>query len=58
MISEWRKGAKAAIPIMIGYVPIGLAFGILASQQGLTVGNIFLCPYLFMLAQLSLLQQP
>ena len=41
MISEWRKGAKAAIPIMIGYVPIGLAFGILASQQGLTVGNIF-----------------
>ncbi len=42
MIIEWRKGIKAALPIMVGYVPIGLAFGILASQQGITVGNIFL----------------
>lgn len=42
MYSEWRKGLKAAVPVIVGYVPIGLAFGILASQQGLTVGTVFL----------------
>lgn len=42
MLNEWRQGLKAAVPIITGYVPIGLAFGILASQQGLTAGTIFL----------------
>lgn len=41
MQHEWIKGVKASIPIVLGYVPIGLAFGILASQQGLSVGEIF-----------------
>lgn len=39
---EWKNGMKAALPIVIGYIPIGIAFGILASGQGLTTGTIFL----------------
>jgi len=30
-------GLKAAIPIMIGYVPVAMAFGILARNNGLTI---------------------
>lgn len=42
MLSDFRKGLKASVPIIMGYVPIGLAFGILASQQGLTADEVFL----------------
>jgi 4-azaleucine resistance transporter AzlC len=41
-LNELKKGVKAAVPIMTGYIPIGAAFGILASQQGFTTGTIFL----------------
>jgi 4-azaleucine resistance transporter AzlC len=41
MNKELFKGIKAAIPIVLGYLPIGLAFGILGSQQGLSVIDIF-----------------
>lgn len=30
-----RKGAKAGWPICLGYIPIGLAFGVLADQAGI-----------------------
>ncbi|MDW7709759.1 MAG: AzlC family ABC transporter permease [Deferrisomatales bacterium] len=33
--TEIRDGAKAAWPICLGYVPIGLAFGVLAQKAGL-----------------------
>ncbi len=36
------QGIKKASPIVLGYVPIGLAFGVMAVQQGLTVLEIFL----------------
>jgi len=32
---ELLRGARAAVPIAIGYVPIAIAFGILAKQAGL-----------------------
>ncbi|HHY82683.1 MAG TPA: AzlC family ABC transporter permease [Clostridiales bacterium] len=38
---EFIKGIKTAIPVTLGYLPIGLAFGILASQQGLSPVDIF-----------------
>lgn len=35
-----RDGAKAAWPICLGYVPIGLAFGVLAQKTGLAAWQI------------------
>lgn len=33
---QFRKGARAALPIVLGYLPVGMAFGVLARQAGLT----------------------
>jgi 4-azaleucine resistance transporter AzlC len=33
---QFRDGAKAALPIVLGYLPVGMAFGILAQKAGLT----------------------
>ncbi|HEV7367449.1 AzlC family ABC transporter permease [Arenibaculum sp.] len=33
--SPWRRAFAASLPILAGYVPIGMAFGILWVQQGL-----------------------
>jgi 4-azaleucine resistance transporter AzlC len=41
MKKEFLKGTKASLPVVLGYLPIGLAFGILAAQQGLTTLDIF-----------------
>lgn len=40
MHTQWRDGVKASVPILLGYLPIGLAFGILAAQQGLSTMEI------------------
>ena len=32
-----QKGFVTAIPIMLGYIPIALAYGVLAKQSGLTI---------------------
>lgn len=37
--TEALRGARAALPIAIGYVPIAIAFGILARQAGLRAGE-------------------
>lgn len=34
---ELKTGAKDAIPVVLGYLPLGFAFGVLASQAGMTV---------------------
>jgi 4-azaleucine resistance transporter AzlC len=33
--SQFREGAKAALPIVLGYLPVGMAFGVLARKAGL-----------------------
>jgi 4-azaleucine resistance transporter AzlC len=33
---QFREGAKSALPIVLGYLPVGMAFGILARNAGLT----------------------
>jgi len=38
---EIIKGLKTAIPVALGYIPIGLAFGVLSSQQGLSYIDVF-----------------
>jgi len=32
----WKEGVRAATPIVLGYLPVGLAFGVLARRAGLT----------------------
>jgi 4-azaleucine resistance transporter AzlC len=38
----WRSGVSQAIPIVMGYVPIGLAYGVLAQKAGLSSLNTIL----------------
>jgi 4-azaleucine resistance transporter AzlC len=33
---HFREGAKAALPIVLGYLPVGMAFGVLAQKAGLS----------------------
>lgn len=33
---EWRLGARAAVPTVLGYLSIGLAYGIVANETGLS----------------------
>lgn len=37
----FRQGIKGAAPVVLGYVPIGLAFGVLAAQAGLNAWEVF-----------------
>lgn len=41
-VLEFRSGLKAATPTIIGYVSIGLAYGVVASETGLTPLETFL----------------
>ncbi|HEY8346586.1 MAG TPA: AzlC family ABC transporter permease [Symbiobacteriaceae bacterium] len=38
--SSFLEGVRAAGPVMLGYLPIGFAFGVLARTAGLTVAEI------------------
>lgn len=40
--TAFYAGAKKAIPIMIGYTPLGLAFGVIAREKGLDVWQVIL----------------
>ena len=35
-MSDFRLGVKAAVPTALGYVAIGLAFGVVAAASGLS----------------------
>lgn len=36
---ELRQGIKEAIPIVLGYLPLGFAFGVLAKEAGMSVAQ-------------------
>lgn len=38
----WLRGVALAAPIVMGYIPIGFAYGVLAQQAGLSVRNTLL----------------
>ena len=40
--TNFIKGAKTAVPIMLGYFPAGFAFGVLARDAGLSVAEVAL----------------
>ena len=37
---QFRDGMKAAFPIVLGYLPVGMAFGLLARKAGLTTFEV------------------
>ena len=37
--SAWLKGMRRALPIVLGYVPIGFAYGVLAGKSGISAAN-------------------
>ena len=39
---RWTHGVRFALPIVVGYVPIGFAFGVLADKAGLSHSNTML----------------
>nr|WP_244619001.1 AzlC family ABC transporter permease [Pseudomonas syringae] len=39
---EWVRGAKAAVPVLLGFVPFALVLGAQASQKGLSVFEVAL----------------
>jgi len=40
--ASFADGVRAATPVILGYLPIGFAFGVLARTAGLTVAEVFL----------------
>ncbi len=38
----WQSGVTQALPIVMGYIPIGLAFGVLAQKAGISTLNTLL----------------
>jgi len=41
--SDFSRGIKLGLPIFLGYLPVGLAFGILATQHGFSPLEALLC---------------
>ena len=39
---QFREGTKAALPIVLGYLPVGIAFGLLARKAGLSTLEVTL----------------
>jgi 4-azaleucine resistance transporter AzlC len=39
---RFLSGVKSAAPVMMGYLPVGIAFGVLASKSGLSLSQIML----------------
>ena len=38
-LRSWMRGAATALPIILGYLPIGFAFGVLSQKSGLSNAN-------------------
>ena len=34
--NQFKEGVRAALPIVVGYLPVGMAFGVLARKAGLS----------------------
>lgn len=46
MKKDFVEGAKAATPIILGYIPVGIAYGMLAKATGLTFFKALIFPCL------------
>ncbi|MHB1341738.1 MAG: AzlC family ABC transporter permease [Coriobacteriia bacterium] len=42
-IARLGRGMRLGFPILLGYVPVGMAFGILATSEGFTITQAVLC---------------
>ena len=36
-LRQYRAGLKAGLPVMLGFIPVGIAYAIMAGQAGFTV---------------------
>lgn len=41
--AQFIRGAKLGLPILLGYMPVGMAFGIVARQVGFTPSQAVIC---------------
>jgi 4-azaleucine resistance transporter AzlC len=41
--SEFRRGLKLGTPIFLGYVPVGMAFGVVATAAGFSIPQTVVC---------------
>ncbi len=39
MVSSFLRGVRQALPIVLGYIPVGFAYGVLAQKSGLGLAN-------------------
>jgi len=37
---QCKEGVRAALPIVLGYLPVGMAFGVLARKAGLSTFEV------------------
>ncbi len=37
---QFREGVKDALPVVLGYLPVGIAFGLLARNAGVTPSEV------------------
>jgi 4-azaleucine resistance transporter AzlC len=42
VLPPWLRGAFQALPIMLGYIPVGFAYGVLAQKAGISAFNTLL----------------
>lgn len=40
--TDWRKGFQLSIPVAMGYIPAGIAFGVLAQVSGLPIWSVLM----------------
>lgn len=45
-MKDFFTGARLALPVVLGYLPVGFAFGVLAMQAGMTPAAVGLMSYL------------
>lgn len=43
---SYRKGVQRAMPVVLGYIPIGFAYGVLAGKGGLSATNTLLMSFI------------
>ncbi|MDR3073187.1 MAG: AzlC family ABC transporter permease, partial [Deltaproteobacteria bacterium] len=44
-MTDFLRGARLAVPIVLGYLPVGFAFGVLAVQAGMTPATVGLMSF-------------
>ncbi len=52
-----QRGAAVGFPIMLGYLPIAITYGVLAKQSGMSLTELTLMSVMVLLVPVSLWEQ-